>query len=325
MDLKSSEGLEIFKTLVEKADIVVENFRPGVTKRLGIDYEVLKSINPRLIYASISGFGQNGPLSNKAAYDHIIQAMGGIMQVTGWEDGEPTRVGDAIGDVVAGLYGSWGVLAAMIQRGITGKGQHLDVSMLDTMVTLQMISLVHWIGGEPIAGRIGNSHPISSPMDSYSAADGHIVIAVANDKLFRSLTLAMNRPELSEDPRFITDPLRLVNQHQLREEIEKWLKELTIEEAVIELDLVGVPAAPVWDLETLLDSEYVKERGIVKNAKHPKVGTVPIVPQPVKMSSVTTIPELTPALLGEHTQSILSDLLGMDEQTIVDLKAKSVI
>lgn len=184
-------------------------------------------------------------MAHKAAYDHIIQAIGGIMQVTGWENGEPTRVGDAIGDVVTGLYGSWAVLAVLLQRGITGKGQHLDVSMLDTMVTLQMVSLTQWIGGQPSAGRLGNTHPISAPMDSYRAQDGHIVIAVANDKLFRQLAYAMGNSALVDDPRFTSDPQRRAHQQPLREEIERWLADKTVSDAQAVLDLAGVPASPV--------------------------------------------------------------------------------
>lgn len=325
LDLKAPEGLAILKQLVAQADVLVENFRPGVTKRLGIDYATLQEINPRLVYASISGFGQNGAMAHKAAYDHIVQAYGGIMQVTGWAEGEPTRVGDAIGDVVAGLYGSWAVLAALLQRGISGKGQHLDVSMLDTMVTMQMVSLTQWIGGQPSAGRLGNAHPISAPMDSYPAQDGHIVIAVANDKLFRQLCSAMNKPELASDPLYLTDPLRLANQRPLREEIERWLADKTVNDAQAILDHAGVPASAVLRLDQILTSDYAKERELVKQVTHPTAGTISIVPQPVKMSAMQTEPALVPPALGEHTASVLRELLAIDEATLAQLKAQGVI
>ncbi|WP_437889633.1 CaiB/BaiF CoA transferase family protein [Phytobacter sp. V91] len=325
LDLKSEQGLAILKELVACSDVLVENFRPGVTARLGIDYPTLAAINPRLVYASISGFGQQGPMAHKAAYDHIIQAIGGIMQVTGQADGEPTRVGDAIGDVVAGLYGSWAVLAALLQRGISGKGQHLDVSMLDTMVTLQMVSLTQWIGGLPAAGRLGNAHPISAPMDSYRAQDGHIVIAVANDKLFRQLASAMEQPALVEDPRFITDPQRLANQQQLRQQIENWLADKTVSEAQAALDLAGVPASAVLRLDEILDSDYARQRELVKQIHHPQAGIIPIVPQPVKMSAASADPALMPPALGEHTHAVLRELLGMDEETLALLHTQGVI
>ncbi|NIG77443.1 CoA transferase [Klebsiella sp. Ap-873] len=325
LDLKAPEGLAILKQLVAQADVLVENFRPGVTKRLGIDYATLQEINPRLVYASISGFGQNGAMAHKAAYDHIVQAYGGIMQVTGWAEGEPTRVGDAIGDVVAGLYGSWAVLAALLQRGISGKGQHLDVSMLDTMVTMQMVSLTQWIGGQPSAGRLGNAHPISAPMDSYPAQDGHIVIAVANDKLFRQLCSAMYKPELASDPLYLTDPLRLANQRPLREEIERWLADKTVNDAQAILDHAGVPASAVLRLDQILTSDYAKERELVKQVTHPTAGNISIVPQPVKMSAMQTEPALVPPALGEHTASVLRELLAIDEATLAQLKAQGVI
>ncbi len=325
LDLKSAQGLAILKDLVACSDVLVENFRPGVTQRLGIDYATLQAINPRLVYVSISGFGQQGAMAHKAAYDHIIQAIGGIMQVTGWANGEPTRVGDAIGDVVAGLYGSWAVLAALLQRGITGKGQHLDVSMLDTMVTLQMVSLTQWIGGQSSAGRLGNAHPISAPMDSYRAQDGHIVIAVANDKLFRQLASAMENPALVEDPRFASDPQRLAHQQPLREEIERWLADKTVSEAQTVLDLAGVPASPVLRLDQILDSDYAHQRALVKQIQHPRAGAISIVPQPVKMSGAADEPALIPPVLGEHTHTVLRDLLGMDEATLAQLQTQGVI
>jgi len=325
LDLKTAQGLAILKQLVDSADVLVENFRPGVTARLGIDYATLQAINPRLVYVSISGFGQQGPLSHKAAYDHIIQAIGGIMQVTGWPDGQPTRVGDAIGDVVAGLYGSWAVLAALLQRGISGKGQHLDVSMLDSMVTLQMVSLTQWIGGQPAATRLGNAHPISAPMDSYQAQDGHIVIAVANDKLFRQLVSAMEHPTLLDDPRFASDPLRLANQQPLREEIERWLADKTVSDAQTILDIAGVPASPVLRLDEVLTSDYARQRELVKQTQHPRAGTVSIVPQPVKMSGLSGEPALVPPLLGEHTHAVLREILGMDDATLAQLHAQGVI
>ncbi|WP_409159771.1 CaiB/BaiF CoA transferase family protein [Pectobacterium sp. B2J-2] len=325
LDLKSAQGLEILKQLVASADVLVENFRPGVTARLGIDYPTLQAINPRLVYVSISGFGQLGPLAHKAAYDHIIQAIGGIMQVTGWADGEPTRVGDAIGDVVAGLYGSWAVLAALLQRGLSGKGQHLDVSMLDTMVTLQMVSLTQWMGGQPSAGRLGNAHPISAPMDSYRAQDGYLVIAVANDKLFRQLAAAMGQPALADDPRFSSDPQRLAHQPLLREEIERWLADKTVSQAQSLLDIAGVPASPVLRLDQILASDYARQRELVKQVYHPQAGNISIVPQPVKMSGACGEPALLPPQLGEHTHAVLRDILGMDDATLAQLQTQGVI
>ncbi|CAM3557317.1 CoA transferase [Rouxiella silvae] len=325
LNLKSPEGRALLEQLIESADVLVENFRPGVTARLGLDYDAVNKINPKLIYASISGFGQQGPLAHKAAYDHVIQAMGGIMQVTGWANGEPTRVGDAIGDVVSGLYCSWGILAALLQRGKTGLGQHVDVAMLDAMVSMQMVSLTQLLGGMPLAGRLGNSHPISAPMDSYRAADGYLVIAVANDSLFRRLADSIGKPELTQDARFATDPQRLKHQYELRVLIEAWLHDKSIVEALALLDQFGIPAAPVWGLDEVLKSPHVVERGLLHQVIHPVAGEVTILPQPVKMSGMTELPDLMPPRLGEHTREILGERLGLSTAEMDKLQQQGVI
>ncbi|MFZ4894502.1 CaiB/BaiF CoA transferase family protein [Plantibacter sp. Mn2098] len=325
IDLKSPEGHALLLRLIEQADVLVENFRPGVTARLGIDYESVKALNPRLVYVSISGFGQTGPYAHRAAYDHIVQAMGGIMSVTGWADGPPTRIGDAVGDVVAGVYGSWGALAALLQRGITGEGQHVDVAMLDSIFSLQMVSLSQLLGGAGAPSRIGNSHPISAPMDAYAAADGHVVIAVANDPLFVRLTTAMGRPELIADPRFATDPDRLTHQQDLRTVIEEWTGAHSVDEIVTILETAGVPAAPIWDIGQVAASDHAAHRGLVKTVEHPVAGTVQVVPQPVHFSGRTDSPDLVAPTLGQHTEQILRDDLGLDAAEIQALRESGVV
>lgn len=324
IDLKSPEGHALLIRLIEQADVLVENFRPGVTTRLGIDYESVRSINPKLVYVSISGFGQTGPLAHRAAYDHIVQAMGGIMSVTGWPDGAPTRIGDAVGDVVAGIYGSWGALAALLQRGVTGAGQHVDVAMLDSIFSLQMVSLSQLLGGAGVPGRIGNSHPISAPMDAYAAADGHVVIAVANDPLFARLATALDRSDLVADPRYATDPSRLSNQAALRAEIEDWTKSRSVDEIVTSLETAGVPAAPIWDIGQLAASEHAAHRRLVRTVEHPTAGAVQVVPQPVRFSA-NPEPALIAPALGQHTDEILAEELGLHEAEIADLHAKGIV
>jgi CoA:oxalate CoA-transferase len=325
IDLKSPEGHALLLKLIAQADVLVENFRPGVTARLGIDWETVKAVNPRLVYVSISGFGQTGPLSKRAAYDHIVQAMGGIMSVTGWPDGPPTRIGDAVGDVVAGVYGSWGALAALLQRGITGVGQHVDVAMLDSIFSLQMVSLSQVLGGGPRGGRRGNSHPISAPMDSYAAADGHVVIAVANDPLFARLASALGRPELTTDERFATDPARMSNQHELREVIEAWTSVRGVDAIVTELEVAGVPAAPIWDIEQLAASDHAAHRGLVQTVEHPVAGTVSVVPQPVHFSAAAPAGTLVAPTLGQHTDEVLSQDLGLSAAEIAELHQNGVV
>lgn len=217
------------------------------------------------------------------------------------------------------------MLAALLQRGINGKGQHLDVSMLDTMVTMQMVSLTQWIGGQPSAGRLGNAHPISAPMDSYPAQDGHIVIAVANDKLFRQLCSAMNRPELASDPLYLTDPLRLANQRPLREEIERWLADKTVNDAQAILDHAGVPASAVLRLDQILTSDYARERDLVKQVTHPTARQNLYCPAAGKNECHARQSPRWCHALGEHTASVLRELLAIDEATLAQLKAQGVI
>lgn len=325
IDLKSPQGHALLLKLIEQADVLVENFRPGVTARLGIDWDTVKAINPRLVYVSISGFGQDGPLSKRAAYDHIVQAMGGIMSVTGWADGPPTRIGDAVGDVVAGIYGSWGALAALLQRGTTGTGQHVDVAMLDSIFSLQMVSLSQLLGGAPAPGRIGNSHPISAPMDGYAAADGHVVIAVANDPLFARLAGAMGHPELTADARFATDPARMANQSELRAAIESWTSVRSVDAVVAELEDAGVPAAPIWDIAQVAASEHAAHRGLVQSVEHPVAGSVSVVPQPVHFSAAAPSATLVAPTLGQHTDEVLAVDLGLSAEEIADLHASGVV
>lgn len=325
IDLKSEEGHALLLDLIRRADVLVENFRPGVTKRLGIDFDSVRELNPRLVYVSISGFGQDSPIAQRAAYDHVVQAMGGIMTVTGWPDGEPTRVGDAIGDVVSGIYGSWGALAALLQRERTGKGQHIDVSMLDSVISLQMVSLSQVLAGLQPPGRLGNAHPISAPMDSYKAADGHVVIAVANDALFARLATALEAPELVHDERFVSDPSRMQHQEELRTVIQSWSQSLSVDEVVERLEKAGVPAAPIHDIAQAITSPHARHRQIIQTADHPVAGPVQVMPQPVKFSGVCGQANYVAPLLGADTATVLETELGLSAEKIGDLRMKGII
>lgn len=325
VDLRSPDGREIVQELAARADVVVENFRPGVVARLGIDHPTLSSVNPRLIYLSISGFGQDGPLSARPAYDHVVQAMAGIMAATGRTDDEPMRVGDALADVVAGIYGSWGVLAALLQRATTGLGQLVDVAMLDAMFSVQVVALTQLLGGLGAPARMGNAHPISAPMDSFTARDGRLVIAVANQALFVRFAVAIGDPALLDDPRFASDADRFVHRAALRARIESWSAGLDVATAVEALERAGVPAGPIWDLEQVAQSEHAEAHELIRRVRHPRAGEIGVVTQPVRFGAGNADPVRPAPMLGEHTDAILRDDLGFDAGRIAGLRAAGVL
>ena len=258
VDLKSEKGLGLIESLIEKSDVLVENFRPGTAKRLGIDYERLSSINPRLVYASISGFGQTGPLSHQPSYDIIAQAMSGLMSITGSPDGPPTRVGKSVGDIIAGLFASWGILAALQARTRTGRGQHLDVAMLDSLLSLLVTPLSQYLFTGIVPHRVGNRHPVSTPFDTYRASDGLVVIAVANNPLFARLAEAIGHPELPGDERFSSDDRRTANEPALRALIEQWTMTRTVGEIIEHIGRAGVPVSPIWTVAQAAESDHVR-------------------------------------------------------------------
>lgn len=308
LDLKSARGREIAHALAARADIVVENFKPGVTGRLGIDYATLSAINPRLVYASISGFGQEGPLSHRPAYDIVAQAMSGIMSVNGPAGAEPTRVGESVGDLVAGLQAAWSILAALNGARRDGRGQHLDVAMLDSIFAIMITALSQYLFTGQVPGRIGNAHPISAPLDSFAARDGHLIIAVANDALFGRLAAAVGAPELASDPRFSTDIARKQNEPALKRILQSWTSQRTVSEAVDALDAAGVPASPILALDQVVASAHAEMRGLVRQVLHPTAGMVPVVRQPVRFLGSGDLPVRPAPCLGEHTGQVLREI-----------------
>ncbi|MBO3278139.1 CaiB/BaiF CoA transferase family protein [Pseudomonas schmalbachii] len=279
LDFKAPADLARFQQMVADADVVVENFRPGVTQRLGIDFDSLKQHNPKLIYASISGFGQNGPLSRRPAYDIVAQAMSGLMSVSGFPETGPTRSGEALGDLCAGVYAAWAISSALFAREHQGSSaQYIDVAMFDVLVSMQMTGLSNLFANGVAPGLVGNRHPVSTPFDTYRAADGLVVIAVASDKLFRRFCESIGRSELADDPRFADDPSRTRNEQALRAELEAWTGQRSVEQACDLLLDAGVPASPVWNLAEATGSEQAQVRQLLLQQDD---GEPPLVPQPV--------------------------------------------
>lgn len=325
VNLRTKSGAQVFRDLVRHADVIVENYRPGVTRRLGVAYEDVLPLNSRLVYASISGYGQDGPASSRPAYDLTIQAASGLMAITGFPDGPATRVGESLADLWSGLLAAWSITTALFERERTGRGRHLDVAMFDALVALQVTALSQYqVSGQPPT-RVGNRHPVSTPFDSFPCADGTIVIAVANEPIFERLAKVIGHPHLSSDERFATDDARTANEPALRGLIEQWTGRHTVAEAVRLLDAAGVPASPIHDLGQALGSEQSAHRRLLSTFQHPRAGRVEVVQQPVRFDGWRdTDPRRSPDL-GEHTDGVLGDLLGYGEGDIARLRRERAI
>jgi CoA:oxalate CoA-transferase len=325
VNLKSPEGLRIICDLALRSDVLVENFRPGVMERLGLGQNVLRELNPRLIYASISGFGQEGPFRDWPAFDLVIQAMSGLMSLTGEPDGRATAVGESIADVATGMFAAWGIAAALYSRERTGRGRHLEVAMLDSVFSMLLTSLARRLFTDHTPGRVGNRHPETYPVDSFPTRDGDIVLVGFSDHVFRQLMQCVGKPELADDLRFCTNRGRNDHEAELREVIESWTRGLTQAEALDRLRVADVPAAPVWALDDLLASGHLRARGMVQEGTNAALGKIPLVPQPVQFSESSRPAMMRVPILGEDTDAVLRTELGMNESNIAELRAAKVI
>ncbi len=325
LDLKMDEGRRIARELAARSDVLIENFKPGVADKLGIGYAELSELFPRLVYCSISGFGQNGPNATRPSYDVVAQAMSGLMSLTGEAQGAPTLIGESVGDICAGMFAAWGVMAALYDRERGGQGRHVDVAMFDSLLAMQPTALAQYLFGGAAPVRVGNRHPLSSPFGAYAANDGHLVIAAANDKLFQAVADTIGRPELPADPRFRTDSERSRHDAELRPLIEAWSMTLSVQEAVAAMTRAGVPAAPIQDTAQAVDSEQAQVRQLTTRAPHPVLGETALVEQPVHFSGMRRGRLATAPALGQHSAAVLADVLGMDAAAIDGLRAAGVI
>lgn len=327
LNLKSEEGKKIFLELVKKADVVVENYRPGVMDKLGLGYETLREINERIIYAAVSGFGCYGPYSARPGYDIIAQATGGLISITGEENGTPVRVGNAMGDILGGLNLTIGILTALHARTLTGKGQRVDVSLVDSVVSsLETATQRYFASGED-PKPIGNRYAAAYPYDSFKAKDGRFVIGCGNDHLYQLLCeKVLQRPDLISDERFDTLEKRNLNHVQLKPEIDKWAAEHTVNEAVQAITQAGVPAAPVNTVSCVTKDPHIAEaREMFVTVKHPIIGEMKVNGCPVKL--LDTMPEIvspSPAL-GQDNADVYGSMLGITEEQLQDMYASGVI
>lgn len=328
LDMKQEAGKDILKELVRKADILIENFRPGVMDRMGLGYEELKKVNPRLIYGAVSGFGSYGRYHDRPGYDIIAQAMGGLMSITGQKDNPPTRSGNAMGDILGGLNLTIGVLAALNARSITGEGQRVDVSLTDCVVASLEQAIQRYSVSGKVPERRGNSYEAIAPYDTYEAKDGYVVIGCGNQKLYEHFCgNILHRPELIEDERFLTVPLRVKNNLILKDYFEEWTKERTVAEVTDILLKEGIPAGPIYDLEDIFqDGHIAEDREMLVRTTHPVMGDIVLNGNPVKLlgtrTNVTRKPSPT---LGEDNRKILVEFLRKSEEEYRALEEAKVI
>lgn len=306
LDLKSPEGLAAARQLVARSDVVVENFKPGVMARLGLDYVACKAIRPEIIYASISGFGQEGPMADRAAYDIIVQAATGLMAATGFADSPPTLVGEPIADLASGVFAAWAISSALFQRERTGQGRYIDVAMFDCVLSLLPNSIAQWHYGHHLPHRTGNRHPLSVPFGTYRAADGRFVLAILNDQLFRQFLSVIGRSELAGEAKLADDKSRSENEDFVRKLIETWSLERTVDDVLAVLTNNRIPAGPIWTIAQAMDSEHVKARQSFATVEHPRLGPIMVPEQPVRFEGVARGLLKSPPLLGEHSSEILS-------------------
>jgi len=324
LDLGRAEGQRIARQLAARVDVVVENFRPGVADKLGIGYERLSAENERLVYCSVSGFGQRGPLATTPAYDVVVQALSGLMSITGDPQGPPTMVGESVGDICAGMFAAWGIVSALYARERTGRGRHIDVAMFDALFAMQPTALTQYLyaGTEP--RRVGNRHPLSSPFGVYEARDGHFVLAAANDKLFGAVARVVGQPELVSDSRFATDGARSCNDAALRDYIEAWSRVNDVADVIAAFEAAGVPCAPIQGIRAAASSSQVHNRELLVRAQHAVFGDSFLARQPVRFSSTASNLAVAAPALGEHTDAVLAELLGMDAAALERLHTEGV-
>jgi CoA:oxalate CoA-transferase len=325
LNLKHEKGKEILKSLARKSDILIENFKPGTMDKLGLGYEDLRKVNPRLIYAASSGFGQTGPYSSRPAYDLIIQGMGGMMSVTGPDEHTPTKVGSSVADIFAGLFTVIGVLSAVNARNRTGRGQLVDVAMLDCMVAVLENAVSRYLVSGEIPRPIGNRHPSISPFTTLATSDGAMNIAVGNDEIWKRMCAVLGMEEYVNDPRFVDNPARVENFHALKEILEERTMKNTSEHWLAEFEKAHVPSGPINDMAHVVNDPQVLARKMIVDVVHPVAGVMKIPGVPIKFSETPSEIEAPAPLLGEHTEKVLTSYLGFSAAEFEELKKDGVV
>ncbi|QCG95226.1 CoA transferase [Azospirillum sp. TSA2s] len=329
IDFERPEGQELVRKLAAQADVVIENFKVGGLVKYGLDYDSLKAVNPRLVYCSITGFGQTGPYRNRAGYDFMIQGMGGLMSITGQPDGEPgggpVKVGVAVTDIFTGLYATIGIMGALAHRDRTGEGQQVDLALLDVQVAVLANQAMNCLVGGKAPQRLGNAHPNIVPYQAFATRDGYIILAVGNDGQFAKFCAVAGRPDLAKDERYATNPARVANRKELVALLEELIRTRDSHDWLAALEEVGVPCGPINDLTAVFEDPQVKARNIHQDLPHPTQGSVPTVASPIRYSGTPLVHDTAPPTLGQHTDAVLAESLGLSEADIASLREKGVI
>ncbi len=329
VDLTTPEGQKVLRDLAQKSDVLIENFKVGGLKKYGLDYEAVKAINPRIVYCSITGFGQSGPYAQRAGYDFVVQGMGGLMSVTGQPDGTPgaapMKVGVAISDEMSGMNALSGILAALLGRERTGEGTYLEVSLLETTIHALINQASNYLVSGEVPQRLGNAHPTIVPYEALPTKDGHIILAIGNDGQFVRFCEAAGFPQMASDQRFATNPQRIAHRLELVGLINQRLMQETSAYWIELLEARAVPCGPIYRLNEMFDDPHVVARGIKRETTQGKAAPLPVVANPIRMPGVDTTSAKAPPMLGEDTDEVLSSVLGLGETEIARLRKSGVV
>lgn len=327
LNLKDPEGRAMLLEMAKKADVVLSNFRPGVMEKLGLGYDVFRAVNKRIIFATVSGFGQKGKYASRPAYDIIGQGMGGIMALTGTEGGEPNRVGTSIADISAGMNAVIGILAALHARELTGEGQCVDIALLDSVLALMPSENVRYFVSGHLVPRLGNRYVGNAPYGSFKAKDSYFNLACGSDKLFRKFAeQVLKRPELADDERYCIMARRSDNYADIKKIVEDWAADLTVDEIVETCLACGIPAGPIWDMDEISNNTYfTEEREMLIHMDQPGIGEMTVTNNPIKLSETKSSLRMPAPLLGQHNAEVYGELLGYDEAKLQELRERAVI
>ncbi|MFH1807008.1 MAG: CaiB/BaiF CoA-transferase family protein [Pseudomonadota bacterium] len=329
VDITRPEGQEIIRNLAAKSDVVIENFKVGGLAKYGLDYASLRAVHPALIYCSITGFGQDGPYKDRPGYDFMIQAMGGLMSLTGAPDsepgGQPVKVGVAVADIFTGLYATIGILAALHHRQAGGEGQYIDLALLDVQTAILANQAMNYLTTGTAPGRLGNAHPNIVPYEAFPTADGYLILAVGNDSQFKSFCAVAGLVGVADDDRFATNRARVANRAALVPLVRRAMVQKTTDQWIDLLETANVPCGPINTLDRVFDNPQVQHRATVRTLDHPTAGTVPTVANPLKFSATPIVYDTAPPMLGQHSDDVLREVAGLSDDQIARLRAAGMI